>query len=72
MQRSGDKAEKCPGLDHLGQSKKDWPKQDASKNQRKKTRCPGLDHPERNKQQEPPCPGLDHPGTTGGLAPRTG
>ena len=32
MQRSGDEAKKCPGLDHPGQSKKEWPKHDASKN----------------------------------------
>ena len=72
MQRSGDEAKKCPGLDHPGQNKKDWPKHDVSINRCNKTRRPGLDHPERNKQQSPKSPGLDHPGTSGGLAPRTG
>ena len=32
MQRSGDEAKNCPGLDHPGQSKKEWPKHDASQN----------------------------------------
>ena len=27
MQRSGDEAKKCPGLDHPGQSKKEWREQ---------------------------------------------
>ena len=31
MQRSGDEAKKCPGLDHPGQSKKESPKHDARK-----------------------------------------
>ena len=33
MQRSGDEAKKCPGLDHPGQNKKEWPKHNASINQ---------------------------------------
>ena len=51
MQRSGDEAKKCPGLDHPGQNKKEWPKHDASINRCNKTRCPALDHPVRSKQQ---------------------
>ena len=47
--RSGDEAKKCPGLDHLGQNKKEWAKHDASIHRRNKTRFPGMDHPERNK-----------------------
>ena len=31
MQRNEDEAKKCPGPDHPGQSKKEWPKHDASK-----------------------------------------
>ena len=72
MQRSGDEAKKCRGLDHPGQIMKEWLKHDASINRRNKTRRLGLDHPGRNKQQQPPSPGLDHPGTSGSLAPRTG
>ena len=51
MQRSGDEAKNCQGLDHPGQNKKEWRKHDASINRYNKTRRPGLDHPERNKQQ---------------------
>ena len=32
LQPSGNGAKKCPGLDHPGQSRKEWPKHDASKN----------------------------------------
>ena len=42
MQRSGDEAKKCPGLDYLGQSKKEWPKHDAKKTGEKR-----LDAPDR-------------------------
>ena len=31
MQQGRDEAKKCPGLDHSWQSKKEWPKHDASK-----------------------------------------
>ena len=31
MQRSGDEGKICPGLDHPGQSKKEWPKHNATK-----------------------------------------
>ena len=32
MQRSGDEAMQCPGLDHPGKHKKEWPKHDESIN----------------------------------------
>ena len=40
MQRSGDEAKKWPGLDHPGQSKKEWPKYHARKTGEKRPDAP--------------------------------
>ena len=62
----------CPGLDHPGHNKKEWPKQNDHKRRRKESRRTGLEHTGRNRQRGPPPPGLEHLRTSGGQTPQTG